>query len=111
MTRRANINTPTPLETTVTFLRHEFFGLKHNTPGPSGRLGGYPRHENWVIENTDRATLRLVLDPERLQRTITYIKPGERGYGPGGPNARLRRAFIPALRRVGIDVLPEWRAP
>lgn len=108
MARRPNNNDPTPPVTTVTFKPHEIGGLKHNEPGPSGLLGGYPRHENWTLENTDPKTLRLDLDPVRLERTIRYIGPK---YRDGGPNRRLRRAYIPALRRIGIDVLPEWRAP
>lgn len=107
MPRTPNGNPPTKLATTVTFLPHEFRFLRRNTPGPSGKLGGYPRHENWLIDATDPETLRLVLDPVRLQRTITYSQPT---YGPGGPNGRIRAAMIPALRRVGIDLAPEWRA-
>lgn len=108
MTRAPN-KTPRNASVTVAlfFQPHEFKSLKHNSPGPSGKLGGYPRHENWLIAHTNQKTLCVVLDPTRLERTIRYC----RSYGDGGPNRRLRSACIPALRRVGIDLQPEWRAP
>lgn len=109
MPRTPNTKGPTKPQTVVTFQPHEFRWLQWNEPGPSGKLGGYPRHENWTIENTDKRSLAVILDPVRLERTIRYIKPRDKGgYGPGGPNGRLRRAYIPALRRIGIDVMPDW---
>jgi hypothetical protein len=107
MTRRPNDNDPTPLVRVVTLEPHEVRFLKRNTPGPSGKLGGYPRHENWILDNLDPETLQVELDPIKLARTLVYISPK---YGNGGPNSRLRAAMIPALRRAGIDVLPEWRS-
>lgn len=108
MTRKAN---ETPRDPNATSLRirfepHEFARLKHNPPGASGKIGGYQRHENWIVEHTDPNTLECELDPERQERTRRYI----RNYGSGGPNGRIRAACIPALRRAGIDPLPEWRA-
>jgi hypothetical protein len=101
MTRAANRNAPTPLDVAILFKPHEFRRLKVNTPGPSGRLGGYPAHENWLIANTDPASLVCRLPPRELARTIKYARPD---YGSGGPNARIRAACIPALRRAGIDL-------
>jgi hypothetical protein len=108
MARKPNDNDPTPLGKVLTFQAHEFGFLKRNKPGPSGKLGGYPRHENWLIDNTDQVTFKVVLNPVKLARTIEYSQPH---YGRGGPNSRIRAACIPALRRIGIDLLPEWRAP
>jgi hypothetical protein len=105
--RSPNRNAPTPLELPLQFQPHEFRMLRFNRPGPSGLLGGYPRHENWLIEHTDAGTLVCKLPPAQLARTIKYIKC----YGTGGPNQRIRNACIPALRRAGIDLYPEWRTP
>ena len=105
--RRGNRKPPSrgALMTVVTLLPSELRELRFNTPGPSGLLGGYQRHENWIIENVDIETMKLTLDPERLIRTMNYTRTRpDRTHGPGGPNARLRRALIPALRRIGIDV-------
>ena len=107
MTRRANRNAPTRPATVIAFAPHEFKRLKHNTPGPSGLLGGYQRLENHIIERTDAASLRCALDDKHLARLIRDCKRDD----SGGPNARIRAACIPALRRAGIDLLPEWRTP
>lgn len=88
------------------FLPHEFARLKRVWPGPSGVIGGMGLFENKLMDITDRQTLVCELDPvlqDRLERYITK-------YGPGGPNRRIRAACIPALRRLGIDWLPEWPA-
>jgi hypothetical protein len=89
------------------FERHEFKILKHNKPGPSGVIGGYQGMENILIAQTNETTLGCVLNAKHFERLTRYIK----NYGSGGPNGRMRAACIPALRRVGIDLLPEWRAP
>jgi len=108
MARRPNFTTTRePPGVTFTFLPHEFRRLKFNKPGPSGKLGGAGGYENKVIEKTDPVTLVCTLDP----LTYTQVSTICRHYGPGGPNNRIRRACIPALRRVGIDLMPEWRAP
>lgn len=98
--RKANDNQPTPPGITVTLLPHERGFLRHNRTH-----GGYQDLENWV--HTQSAAGAFHLDPVRLERLIRCIQR----YEQGGPNNRLRRAFIPALRRAGIDLLPEWRAP
>ena len=93
----------------MTFLPHEFAYLKYNYP-PSGNpkdLGGYQKEENWLIDNTDRVTWDVVLDPVHLERVPRYCS----NYGSGGPNARIRKACIPALRRIGIEVLPKFNKP
>ncbi len=106
MSRRPNRNPRTEVITVVHFLPHERKRLHYNLPGPSGQLGGYPRHENWIIDNTD-ASGNCPMDATRLERTIRYC----REYGKGGPNQRIRDACIPALRRIGIDLAAGWRAP
>ena len=104
MTRRANSNGgPTLPGFTLKFAPHEFRRLKRNPPGG----GGWQQFENILIEQTDPGTLTCPLNPTHLERLIRYCK----SYGPGGPNKRIREACIPALRRIGIDVAPEWRAP
>jgi len=85
-------------EATITFIATEFRILKLNRPGPSGLLGGYQRMENELIENTNAQTGRCFLTDKKLERLIRYCQ----SYGPGGPNGRLRKACIPALRRSGL---------
>ena len=81
--------------------------LKFNHPGPSGKIGGYQKMENILIECTNKITLVCVLNAKYFERLTRYIQ----NYGSGGPNGRMRAACIPALRRIGIDLLPGWRAP
>jgi hypothetical protein len=106
-TRSPNHVAPSPPGFVMFFQPHEYRMLKRNQPGLSGALGGYQRHENWLIEHTDPATLRCELPPQQFERTVRFIKR----YGKGGPNRRIRDACIPALRRAGVDLQPEWRAP
>lgn len=106
MTRRPNITKSEPLGVAIRFMPHEFRFLKHNEPGPSGKLGGAGGTENYLVANTKRdGSCHLTPD------IYTRVSKICRGYGPGGPNGRIRRACIPALRRKGIDLMPEWRAP
>lgn len=100
MSRAPNITPPRRPGAVLALQPCEFDCLKRNTPGPSGKLGGYPRHENWLLDNIDPVTLELELDAVRLERTIRYIV----SYGSGGPNARIRSALVPAFRRAGIDL-------
>lgn len=106
MIRRPNkVTERAPLDLVMEFLPHEFAVLKHNPPGPTGKKGGGMQGmENYLVANTDRATLRVRLDPEHNNRLQHYIM----NYGPGGPNGRMRRACIPAYRRLGIELLPEF---
>jgi len=106
MKRRPNKSGPSTRDPTTEFdfLPHEFKTLKINTPGPSGRMGGYQDMENDVIACTD-AVLHCTLTDELFARLCRLIKR----HGPGGPNKRLRTACVPALRRIGIDLVPEWR--
>lgn len=92
--------------TVVVVQPHERRFLRHYEPGPSGQLGGYQKHVNWVVDNIDADNGELRLDPIRLDRTIRYITR----HGPGGPNQSLRNALIPPLRRAGIDLAADWRA-
>lgn len=110
MTRRANKKLPDAPGVTLHFLPHERAFLKWNEPGPSGLMGGYQNEENWLILNIDKSTGRCALDPIHFERICRYCRPDPRGYGPGGPNGRIRAACIPALRRAGIDLAAEWRA-
>lgn len=85
--------------TLVTFTGAELRCLRFNKPGASGLLGGYPRMENWLLRNTDALTGRCLLTPKMLERLTRYCS--ER-YGSGGPNDRLRKACLPALRRAAL---------
>jgi hypothetical protein len=60
--------------------------------------------ENWIIDNTTSAG-QCVFPPLWFARLIVYLK----GYGGGGPNARVRKACLPALQRIGIIVMPKWK--
>lgn len=101
MTRRPNSTPPSGPGLTVTLQPHERSFLRANRTH-----GGVQDLENWVLENLDGEGV-VKLDPVHLERLIRCCK----NYGSGGPQSRLRAAFIPALRRVGVDVLPQWRAP
>jgi hypothetical protein len=94
------------------FLPHEARTMKHNEPGPAGVLGGWGGLENWLVANTDPATLCCGLTEKIQARLLHYLTAN---YGPGGPNSRVRAACIPALRRAGIEVqaarAPETREP
>jgi hypothetical protein len=100
------------LAITVPLRLHEYRWLKWNVepaPKPDGKrrpLGGYPRLENWCIEHFDTKASSITFDPTHFARLWEYVSPK---YGGGGPNRRLRACFIPALRRIGRDPLPEWR--
>ena len=107
MPRRANRKPPSSPSTRICFLPHEFARLKRRVPGPSGKLGGYQNLENWLIDNTDPVTLCCDLPPEKFDMLCRYCKR----HGPGGPNSDIRSACVPPLRRIGIDLFPEWRAP
>lgn len=96
---------PAPLGLVLTFTDGEVQTLKHNEPGPSGDLGGWGRLENWLLENTD-AQRRCVLDPLHWMRLTVYYKSEAKG----GPNYRVRAVCGPALRRIGIILLPGWGA-
>jgi hypothetical protein len=85
---------------TLVFLPEEFLRLKHNVPGPSGKMGGYQQFENWLIAHTDRQTFECRLTSDERDRLERYC----REYGPGGPNNRIRAACIPALARLGIMI-------
>ena len=105
MARAPNKNRSHDPNVNITFTHAEFHGLKFNTPGPSGDMGGFQDMENWVIANTNPVTLECVWPPDKFTRISKYTreKPNVT-YGPGGPNARLRRACIPAFKRVGINL-------
>jgi hypothetical protein len=98
MARKANATPPRGPGTVMVLQPHERRMLKVNRT-----RGGYQDLENWVVENTD-ASGRCELDPVHFERLVRCIKK----YGGGGPNSRLRNACIPALRRGGIDLLPDW---
>ena len=82
-----------PPGATLKFKSGEFAVLKWNTTN-----GGYQDMENILINLTDKATLECYLEPKYLERLIRYIN----NYGTGGPNERIRKACLPALRRLGI---------
>jgi hypothetical protein len=105
--RRANKKvTPAPAGIAFQFTAQEYAILKFNHPGASGVIGGYQKMENIVVETTNKTTLVVVLNAIHYERLTRYIK----SYGDGGPNKRLRKACVPALRRIGIDLLPGWVA-
>jgi hypothetical protein len=99
MGRKPNINPPTRPGLSVQLMLHEVRRLKINKT-----QGGWQDLENWIVGNID-SNLSIFLDPVHLER----IERCCLNYGPGGPNARIRGVFIPALRRHGIDLAPEWR--
>jgi hypothetical protein len=110
MTRRANKTPRDPLAAGfwLEFLPHEFRRLKHNPIPTSGKKpGGMARLENHLVAETEPATLRVWLDDTRNSRCQRYCMT----YGPGGPNQRIRDACIPAYRRAGIELVPDWCAP
>jgi hypothetical protein len=100
--RSPNRTPPTRPGVLLTLRPHERAFLKENRS-----RGGYQDLENWLLEATRDGP--VFLDPVRLERLLRCCDPNR--YGSGGPNGRLRSACIPALRRVGIDLQPEWRAP
>jgi len=110
MTRRANKTPRDPLAAGfwLEFLPHEFRRLKYNHPPATGtKVGGAGRTENHLVDHTCRVTLRVWLSDDKnskLQRLCMK-------YGPGGPNKRVRDACIPAYRRAGIELVPDWCAP
>lgn len=104
MTRKANRNPSKPIQLVVPLQPHEWKRL--NPPYPPGG-GGYQGMVNYCIANTDPTTLHCALDEVHKARLITYVQ----NYGPGGPNKRLREVFIPALRRVGIELLGDFASP
>lgn len=67
---------------------------------------GFQDLENLLLDLTDRETRRCPLTPDqhdRLQRCCkTWVK------NEGGPQDRIRNACIPALRRLGFEMLPEF---
>lgn len=99
--RKANGTKPTRPGVLLTLLPHEHSFLKHNRT-----RGGLQDLENYLHEAT-RDGRACFLDPAHLERVMRCCQK----YGGGGPQSRIRAACIPALRRVGIDLLPEWRAP
>lgn len=107
MSRKPNQRSPQPICLRLVFQRHEVRRLKLNMPSAAGHLGGFPRLENWLVKNIDTATGELTLDAKHEARLRHYIQ----NYGPGGPNGRVRAACVPAFRRAGIDLLPDWGAP
>ena len=106
MTRSANRTPRAEPGVILYFEPHEMAVLKHNTPGPSGVLGGYAKEENYLVATTDRATGRCALDAVHFERVVRYIL----NYEEGGPNGRIRKACVPALRRAGVTVEPSARA-
>lgn len=84
------------------FTPEEYACLKYNLMGPSRKMGGYQEMENWLVDNIDLTTGKCLLDAKRQFRLISYIVKN----GPGGPNGRIRKACIPALARLGINLEP-----
>jgi hypothetical protein len=82
--------------------------LKWNERSAAGNLGGWPRLENQLISATDPESGICTLYPEPFTRLIAYLL---RKSGPGGPNGRVRKVCFPALRRIGIELVPGWQAP
>lgn len=100
MPRKPNRAARRPAGITLRLQPEELAALKHNSPGPSGHMGGYQRLENMLLRHTDPVSGELRLEPPYFERLIRYCLH----YGAGGPNARLRAACVPALRRAGIDI-------
>lgn len=105
MTRAPNLTLPSVIPTvTLKLTAAERSALQHNKPGPSGQLGGMARCENWVLDNLT-PTGRLECDDARIGRIVRYCEVGPGGYGPGGPNARLHAALVPAFCRLfGVTI-------
>lgn len=89
---------------TVGFTAEEFSRLQYNKPGKSEKMGGYQGTENLLISLTDPATLLCRLDPDQHNRLQSDCTRDDKG----GPNSRIRSACIPALRRLGIELLPQF---
>lgn len=102
MPRRPNKVTERAPAGSVLEFRREEYCLKHNYPGPSGVLGGYQKCENYLVAQTDPVTLLCPITPTQQEQVIRYCQ----NYGKGGPNGRIRRTCIPALRRLGIHISP-----
>ena len=104
MARSANRKTTRePMGIVLEFKRHEYEWMKHNTPGESGKMGGWQRKENMLVARTCPFTLECPLTAKEEADLIEYIR---RPWGPGGPNKRVRIACIPAFRRKGIELVP-----
>lgn len=106
-TRRQIVGAPHKLEAIILqFTRDEFGRLKHNTPPGDAKMGGWQGVENMLVALTDPVTLRCPLDRDQNYQVQEYCKTTE----SGGPNARVRGACIPAFRRLGIELLPDFSA-
>jgi hypothetical protein len=93
-----------PLGFVLTFTAEEVAEMHHNPRSAAGNLGGWPGLENWILDHTDPLTLECGFDAVHGMRLIVYYK----SYDRGGPNARVRAACGPALKRIGIILLPGW---
>lgn len=87
-------------------LAHEYHGMKTNKATGPGALGGYQQCENMLLALTDPQTLRCPLSPDQNALVQRRCKGG--ATDGGGPQARIRGACIPAYRRLGLELLPEF---
>ena len=111
ITRSPNRNKSLPLasdhglpEITLEFTPDEFSRMEYNKPGKSEKMGGYQGTENLLISLTDRDTLRCRLESDQHNRVRSDCQRDDKG----GPNGRIRSACIPAFRRLGIELLPQF---
>lgn len=91
---------------TLQFLPPEYHGMKTNKAVGPGALGGYQQCENMLLALTDPQTLQCPLSPDQnalVQRRCRAVMTDQ-----GGPQARIRTACIPAFRRLGVELLPEF---
>jgi hypothetical protein len=98
--RKANANPSKPPSYTLTFLPHEAKRFKRYR----SKGGGYQEMVHWFFDNIHPLTLTATFDAVRLERLIRYVKK----YDGGGPNQILRDSCIPALRRIGIELQPDF---
>lgn len=71
-------------------------------------LGGFQLCENMLLDLLNPLTGEIVLDPMQHGRVKYYCLTGDKN--GGAPNSDIRNSCIPAFRRKGIELLPDFSA-